>query len=516
MADVFISYKREDRPLVERLAGALEQLGFEVWWDFDLLSGESFRQVIRAVIDRCRAVIVVWSRASAQSDFVLDEASYALRLGRLCPVCIEAVELPFGFGQRHVDDLSDWSGELSHPGFRALVNALEERVGRKARLGAAAPEQGRQAAAAELEAFKAAQLAATTGALRTFIAHFPGSVFAPFVRDQIETMAKDEASRTRPGSGAAATAALPQAAPAGDGPKRARRLFGAVVMAGAAVGVGVLLYQEAGRRAQEERVAEQRRAAELQAQASAERAARERAEQRSEALQLQAGQERQAREQTARLEAERKQRDSAFSIDLLHADLRATVVAARRNALEAESAAIRARTAASLAEAAAERARAKLPGTISLNFDGGTYEGEGSGNSRNGYGVTTHHPPSNFAGDRYVGQYKDGLRSGLGVYAFGTNTGNPSQKLRREGEYMSNLSNGLGTVLWVSGERHAGHWKNGQCSGPGVRTYADGRRYEGDYVADKRSGLGVLWSANGLVASAGIWKDGKLATALAP
>jgi hypothetical protein len=516
MADVFISYKREDRPLVERLAGALEQLGFEVWWDFELLSGESFRQVIRAVIDRCRAAIVVWSRASAQSDFVLDEASYALRLGRLCPVCIEAVELPFGFGQRHVDDLSDWSGELSHPGFRALVNAIEERVGRKARLGAAAPEQGRQAAAAELEAFKAAQLAATTGALRTFVAHFPGSAFAPFVRDQIETMEKDKASGARLGSGAAATAMPPEVTPAFAGRKRTWWLYGAIVIAGAAVGVGVNLYQKADRRAQEERAAEQRRAAELQAQASAERAARERADQRSEALQLQAGQERLAREQAARLEAERKRRDSAFSIDLLHADLRATVVAARRNALEAESAAIRARTAAGLAEAAAGRARAKLPGTISLNFDGGTYEGEGSGDTRHGYGVNAHRAPSNFAGDRYVGQYKDGVRSGLGVYTFGTNANNSAQKLRREGEYLSNLPNGLATVLWVSGERHAGHWKDGLCSGPGVRTYADGRRYEGDYVADKRSGLGVLWSADGVVISAGIWKDGKLVTALTP
>ncbi len=41
MADVFISYKREDRELAERLAHALEQLGFDVWWDFDLLAGDS-------------------------------------------------------------------------------------------------------------------------------------------------------------------------------------------------------------------------------------------------------------------------------------------------------------------------------------------------------------------------------------------------------------------------------------------------------------------------------------------
>ena len=52
MADVFISYKREDRRVAERLSGALQQLGFDVWWDFELLSGENFRSAIRAVMDQ--------------------------------------------------------------------------------------------------------------------------------------------------------------------------------------------------------------------------------------------------------------------------------------------------------------------------------------------------------------------------------------------------------------------------------------------------------------------------------
>jgi hypothetical protein len=33
MSDIFISYAREDRPRVERLAAALEQCGWSVWWD---------------------------------------------------------------------------------------------------------------------------------------------------------------------------------------------------------------------------------------------------------------------------------------------------------------------------------------------------------------------------------------------------------------------------------------------------------------------------------------------------
>src|SRR4030095_5166041 len=169
MADVFISYKREDRRAGERLAGALQQLGFDVWWDFELLSGENFRAAIRAVMDQCKAAEGVWSKPATESSCVLDEATYALRLGRLCPLRIEAVELPFGFGQIHAEDLSDWTGELSHSGFQNVVRSIEARVGRKAMFGSLIRSQERQAAAAELEAFKVAELASNVGALKTFV-----------------------------------------------------------------------------------------------------------------------------------------------------------------------------------------------------------------------------------------------------------------------------------------------------------------------------------------------------------
>ncbi len=68
MADLFISYKREDRQFAERLSIALEQLGFDVWWDFDLMSGDRFRRVIEKVIDECSAAIVLWSNCRAKAD----------------------------------------------------------------------------------------------------------------------------------------------------------------------------------------------------------------------------------------------------------------------------------------------------------------------------------------------------------------------------------------------------------------------------------------------------------------
>jgi len=188
VADVFISYKREDRPFAERLSIVLEQLGFEVWWDFDLLSGDRYRRVIRAIIDECKVAVVVWSELAVQSDFVLDEAEYAKGLGKLCPARIDNVALPFGFGSIHTDDLRSWDGELFDAHFQSLVKAIERRVGRKGRLGESARPMETQAAAAEMEAFKAAQLADAIPALETFLDLYPRGAFASFVRRQLENM----------------------------------------------------------------------------------------------------------------------------------------------------------------------------------------------------------------------------------------------------------------------------------------------------------------------------------------
>jgi hypothetical protein len=212
VADIFISYKREDRPYAERLSIVLEQLGFEVWWDFDLLSGDPYRTVIRAVIDQCKAAIVCWSERSVLSDFVIDEAEYAKQQGKLCPIRIDGVALPFGFGSLHTDDLSKWDGELFHQEFQNLVRAVEGRTGRKGRFGVGHVQPSEaQAAAAELESFKAAQIAGSEGALKAFLGRHPQGAFSSFVRSQMETMAADAKVRER---AEVAARAAPDAAPA--------------------------------------------------------------------------------------------------------------------------------------------------------------------------------------------------------------------------------------------------------------------------------------------------------------
>ena len=55
MSDVFISYKREERPTALKLATALERVGWSVWWDLELVGGERFDDAIEAELDKAGA-----------------------------------------------------------------------------------------------------------------------------------------------------------------------------------------------------------------------------------------------------------------------------------------------------------------------------------------------------------------------------------------------------------------------------------------------------------------------------
>ena len=89
MADIFISYSKQDEALAEQLAGLLQEIGFTVWWDADLVPAEEFRDSIRRQIEAARAVIVIWSTNSAKSAFVIDEADVAREAGKLISTLAE-------------------------------------------------------------------------------------------------------------------------------------------------------------------------------------------------------------------------------------------------------------------------------------------------------------------------------------------------------------------------------------------------------------------------------------------
>ena len=128
MADIFLSYKSEDRERAQRIERALTALGWNVFWDEELRVGDDFREALENELARARCVVVLWSTLSIRSRWVRDEASRADKHRKLIAVRIDDVEMPLGFGEMQVADLIGWAGDTQASGFRELVDGLARRL----------------------------------------------------------------------------------------------------------------------------------------------------------------------------------------------------------------------------------------------------------------------------------------------------------------------------------------------------------------------------------------------------
>jgi serine/threonine-protein kinase len=130
-ADVFISYKAEDRRRIQPLVQALQADGYSVWWDQHIGTGDEWRLTIERQLDAAKCVIVAWSKNSIgpEGHFVRDEASRAQRRNVYLPILLDSVEPPLGFGERQATPLRGWRGNRSDPSYLAIHAAVRRIVG---------------------------------------------------------------------------------------------------------------------------------------------------------------------------------------------------------------------------------------------------------------------------------------------------------------------------------------------------------------------------------------------------
>lgn len=111
MADVFVSYSHADRGRAERLAGAVEESGYSLWWDERLLPSDDYAQVIEREIADAGAVVVAWSATARESLWVRAEANEALDAGKLVQLTLDGAKLPLPFTALHFLDFRGWGGQ---------------------------------------------------------------------------------------------------------------------------------------------------------------------------------------------------------------------------------------------------------------------------------------------------------------------------------------------------------------------------------------------------------------------
>ncbi len=132
MADVFISYAREDGDTARRFAESFQSTGLSVWWDDALRSGEAFDETIERALREAKAVVVLWSLSSVVSRWVRAEATQADRNRTLVPVTIEPCQRPIIFELTHTADLSHWQGDDGDRAWQGLVADVRRLVDSRA------------------------------------------------------------------------------------------------------------------------------------------------------------------------------------------------------------------------------------------------------------------------------------------------------------------------------------------------------------------------------------------------
>jgi uncharacterized membrane protein YhaH (DUF805 family) len=142
MADVFISYAREDRPRAEQIARGLTAMGLDCFWDTEIPPGQTWSDYIEGKLDAARAVVVLWSQHSTRSQWVREEARMGRDKSKLIPAVIDGSPPPLGFGEVQAADLTSWRGRTDDPQWTRFANA----VFTAARGMAPPPQQAAQAA----------------------------------------------------------------------------------------------------------------------------------------------------------------------------------------------------------------------------------------------------------------------------------------------------------------------------------------------------------------------------------
>ena len=122
---IFLSYASEDSAVARLLAEELTRLGYGIWWDRLIAGGALWGHEIERALDEARAVIVLWSPASVESEYVRAEARAAAHRKTIIPAIIEPCELPMPFGEFQSIDLTTWRAAGDPAALDGLRRALD-------------------------------------------------------------------------------------------------------------------------------------------------------------------------------------------------------------------------------------------------------------------------------------------------------------------------------------------------------------------------------------------------------
>lgn len=201
MADVFVSYKRDERPAVERIAAELRGLGLSVWFDASMSAGEAFSDEIDREARAAKCILVCWSPQARESRWVKAEAMIGFEQDKLAAAYVagpDGFSPPTPFNASHAEDLRAWLAASSeaHAGWKSVLRRIGKLTARAdiESFGALDPQASATELRAWLAAHEASPLFMAADALLS-AREAEGAARAELEREARERRARQEAER---------------------------------------------------------------------------------------------------------------------------------------------------------------------------------------------------------------------------------------------------------------------------------------------------------------------------------
>ena len=124
-----------------------------------------------------------------------------------------------------------------------------------------------------------------------------------------------------------------------------------------------------------------------------------------------------------------------------------------------------------------------------IDENGDKYVGEFKKGLRNGKGVLYYNEKDVYKRIKYVGEFRNGMREGKGILYWKDGS-------RYEGDFKKDEKDGKGFLYYISGNKYEGEFKNGIRNGKGIFYFINGDKYEGEYKNDQKNGNGIFYFNN--------------------
>lgn len=189
--DVFISYKREERAWSEHVKRALISAGYTALTDLNIAKNQDFGDAIDTMIRAATLTMVLWTKASAASDWVRKEARLARDLemagkrNRYIGVMVEDVDLDLPPDLRGLQMVDIREGGLDARGIAEILDAAHEVLGVEAQQNAQNAEADSAALSEEWQLYDIARSINVAASYERYLLRYPNGEFAHDARRQL-------------------------------------------------------------------------------------------------------------------------------------------------------------------------------------------------------------------------------------------------------------------------------------------------------------------------------------------